>query len=205
MPVTTTPPESADSYVDVSALETYAAGFGSRYARLSPTYTPEADRISPADKEAALRIATIFVDGKGRDMRNDLARWWPGRRTNGAQALVWPRTAASFTDGTAIAANTVPIQIRRAVMEAACYEATNPGTLFNLITASQSIKREKVADLEIEYVGKVDDIEKLRPTISIVEDYIAQIIRMPEVSSGAGGGSSGTTANVNFNLLDVGS
>lgn len=196
---TTLGADDAESYATVDDLETYAAGFGTRYALVNDSATSE------VTKEAALRLAAIFVDGRGRDKRNDLARWWPGTRVSGSQALVWPRNGATFTDGTVIADGTLPVQIKRAVMNAAAYEVQNPGTLDDLIIASQSVKKEKVGDLEIEYIGKIDDFEKLRPAISLVEDYIAQIIRMPEVSAGAGGGSGGTSTSANFNFLSVGS
>ena len=185
---------TAESYVSVAELKAYAAGFGSLYADVATK--------TDAELEAALRIGTIFIDGRGRDKRNDLARWWPGTRVTGAQALVWPRTAATFTDGTSIANDSVPVQIKRATMESASYEAINPGSLHDLIISSQSIKKEKVGDLEIEYTGKIDDFEKLRPLLSRSEDYIAQIIRLPEVSD-----ASGTTAttSASFNFLSVGS
>lgn len=181
----------AESYVTVAEIRTYATKHNTRYTI--------AANVADTTLEASARIATIFLDGKGRDKRNSAARWWPGSRINGAQALAWPRQSATYTDGTAIT-DPVPIQIKRATMELACYDNLNPGIIGEIITLTDVVKKEKVGPVEIEYVGRAQDIESARPVFSLVEDYIAQIIRLPEVADG----TSGTTTSANFNFNTIG-
>ena len=185
----------ADSYVSAAEVKAYGVDHKNRY----PTVAAITDD-NLVNLEPAARVGTIFVDGKGRDKRNDSARWWPGTRVSGRQALAWPRTTASYTDGTTIT-DPVPIQIKRAVLEAACYDFVNPGVINNTIVQSDLVKKEKVGTIEVEYVGRTQDIEAARTILTLIEDYIAQIIRLPEVSDG----STGTTTSANFNFLTIGS
>lgn len=77
-----------------------------------------------ATKEAALRRATSYLDNQYRDR-------WVGVRTGETQALAWPRVDGARgryrgltqyltdSDGFDIPSDVVPVQVKRATMEAA--------------------------------------------------------------------------------------
>lgn len=127
----------AESYGSVADCAAYATARGLTFAE-----TP-----APA-AEAALRRATVFIDGKrGR---------FPGYRLNGRdQALEWPRNGASDAAGNAIASNSIPVEIVRATFEAAVRELAKPGSLSPDLTPAIRMKRVKAGpvETETEYAG----------------------------------------------------
>lgn len=75
-----------------------------------------------------------------------------GSRTAGfAQERVWPRTGASTYYGEAIPSVSIPVAIVNASYEAAFLEVVSPGSLSPVVVGSQTVKREKVGSLEVEY------------------------------------------------------
>jgi hypothetical protein len=99
--------------------------------------------LSAAKKEAAVIKATEFVD---------IAYTWAGTIKSNAQALGWPRVGAYDNEGRLIPSDEVPAQLEHAVAFASGEIGT--GRLEAAAAASAaagSIKRKKVASLEIEY------------------------------------------------------
>lgn len=97
-----------------------------------------------------------------------------GQPTGGlAQERAWPRTGAEAF-GQSIPSDLVPNAIIQASYAAAYQEAISPGSLSVAASASGAIKREKVADLEVEYVaGSGDAVADSTLRLSQVEGLLA--------------------------------
>jgi len=92
-----------------------------------------------ADKEAALRRATAFMEQRYRDR-------WKGTRLFRAQALSWPRYGA-IVDDFDVDSTVVPAEVKNACADLAVKalaEDLNPDL-------TRAVIREKVGPLETEY------------------------------------------------------
>lgn len=158
MPVTVTPGDvAADSYIDLAGANSYHT------ARANSGWSG-----SDTDKEAALRRATAWLDGYYRHR-------WPGSRLNGrSQALEWPRSGATDSEGLSIEDATIPPEIEKATAEAALIELGSPGALTPSFSGRR-VTREKVGPLEVSYAddGSATDV---RLMLSAVEDALSGII-----------------------------
>ncbi|MGE1156739.1 DnaT-like ssDNA-binding protein [Pseudomonas kitaguniensis] len=131
-------------------------------------------------KQAALLRASAYIDGKYQ-AQNTCGRWeslFSGTKTGGrAQALQWPRTAATDNEGNTIPADEVPIEIEQATYESALREVALPGSLSPDYVASVAIKRQKVDVLEIEYqtASTVSGVPT-RPVITVVDELVAPLL-----------------------------
>jgi hypothetical protein len=124
----------AESYVSVSACNTYAVALGLSF--------PTGDQ---AACEAALRRATAWIDGKFGDA-------FVGIRKNGRlQALAWPRAGASDADRWPISPDTVPIEIIHATSQAAVRELATPNSLAPDLDRGGGLKSVKAGSVQIEY------------------------------------------------------
>lgn len=117
--VTTPGAANADSYAEVAEADAYFAGRG------VTTWTG-----TDAAKENALRDGTVYLDNAYRN-------FWRGTRGVKEQALAWPRVDGtrdpwrpSWTyplideDGFELAIDAIPVQVKRACMEAALLSLT---------------------------------------------------------------------------------
>lgn len=101
-----------------------------------------------------------------------------GRRTGGyAQERAWPRTGATTYYGEAIPSNETPVAIINASYEAAFLELTNPGSLSPVVTGTQTVKREKIGQLEVEYATTsstdIGDLVALAtPVVTVIEGML---------------------------------
>jgi hypothetical protein len=101
-----------------------------------------------------------------------------GVRTAGfSQERAWPRTGAETSWGQAIPLGDIPAAIVSASYEAAFLELTNPGTLSPVVTASSTVKREKVGQLEVEYASSTsasaaDLIAMATPVVTAIEGLL---------------------------------
>lgn len=133
------------------------------------------------DREAALRRATDYIDGRYR-MQTAGGCWvsmFRGKRTDGrAQDLEWPRTGAKDSEGNAIPDDEVPVEVENATYEAALLELQNPGSLSPVFVASQLVTREKVGPIEVAYSDtKVEGtMPPNRPVVPIIDDILAGLI-----------------------------
>lgn len=126
----------AESYVSVADCADYATARGLTFP------------VSPENEaEAALRVATAWIDGKYRTR-------FPGSRTNGrSQGLEWPRTDATDASGEDIAEDEIPVEIISATCEAAIRELASAGSLNpDRVATDGALKRQldKVGPLETE-------------------------------------------------------
>lgn len=131
-------------------------------------------------KQAALIRASAYIDGKFQ-AQNSCGRWeslFSGVKTGGrAQALQWPRTGATDTEGHEIPAEEIPIEVVQATYESALREIALPGSLSPDYVASTAIKRQKVDVLEIEYQAASNTSGvPTRPVITVVDELIAPLL-----------------------------
>lgn len=179
--VTTAGAADADSYVSIADADSYFT------ARGVTTWTG-IDSV----KEAALRLATSYLDNAYRDR-------WIGVRTEQAQALAWPRcsaipirTSISVTmalidsDGFEIATDTVPLQVQRATMEAALLSLTGTDLLPALSQADIGVKSIDKS------VGSLRKAITYRDDAPIVDRYLVIEGYLRGLVTGTPGATSGT-------------
>ena len=119
---------NANAYVSVAAADTYFSDLN------NASWTG-----STAVKEAAIRKATKYLDATYN---------WIGTILSTTQALNWPRTGVTDSQG-----RDLEDQVPQAVVDACCELALLSFTddLVNVTSNSDYIKREKVGELEVEY------------------------------------------------------
>lgn len=121
--------------------------------------------VTDARREAALLIASEWIDGK---WRND----FPGyRATYRDQMREWPRTAAIDVYGVTIDPLTVPYEIENATYETALREIIKPGALNVDFTLSGYIKQVSVdGAVSVTYAGANDvgDAQLIIPNIAAI-------------------------------------
>jgi hypothetical protein len=147
----------AESYCSVATADTYHTAFGNAaWAALLE-----------ADKEAALRQATRYLDSK-------YANRWLGTRVYEDQALAFPRSGIEDYDGFTVDADSVPIKIQNATAEMALHSLTDD-LLPNEDTPGV-IKREAVRvgsiEEDIEYMGGKTSVKKYTVAQAFVAPYI---------------------------------
>src|SRR5690606_8597559 len=111
---------NAESYLSVEDADTYHANRGNAAWAAAST----------AEKEAALRKATEFLDVT-------FERYWRGTPIERLQQLDWPRQNVCRDNGHAIYSTEIPIELKRATAEMALLalsedlipSITNPGAI----------------------------------------------------------------------------
>lgn len=161
-----------EGYVQATDVVTYANKHIDRY---SAVVTANVTQVI----EPAIRRATVWIDGLGQDPANEMSYKWPGLRKVGSQRREWPRINATYTDGVALDADTIPPAILDATLEATCWEITNPNTLQGIITLSQVTKSEGIGPLRETTMGATR-IQDARACLTMVQDYLASILQMPD-------------------------
>lgn len=94
------------------------------------------------------------------------------------QERQWPRERA-IVNGKLIPSDVVPIAVINASFQAAMQEATKPGSLTVVSSASGAVKRVKVGQIEKEYQGASSDgtAISITPLISIVDGMLAPFLK----------------------------
>lgn len=132
-----------------------------------------------ADKETAIRRATAFVSAGFN---------WSGIRTKGrAQSLSWPRSGVVDREGYGILSHEIPVELKQAVAEVALRELVEPGTMTPDFKASDQVKREKVGQIEVEYLNANTSASSIKPVLPLVNDLIGQFLAQGGGSAIAGG------------------
>jgi len=120
-------------------------------------------------KEAAIVRATAFLS---------VSYQWQGYKLKGRpQALAWPRYGAVDRENWAIGPNEIPIEIKYATAEVALRELIVPGSMSPDFVASEQVRRDKVGDLETEYLNANTSADGARPVLLIVRDLIGNLLR----------------------------
>ena len=128
----------AESYASVAAADARCASLG-----LAAWAT-----LAEADKEIALRKATIFL--------GTLRSRWAGRRMSSDQVLDWPRYGV-MVDGFTVPSNIVPADVVNACIDLAVRAGRGEELLPDLDTGSNAIKKDKTGPLETEYFQNTTD------------------------------------------------
>ena len=148
---------NSNSYASVAQADSYYADRGNaEWAALTTT-----------EKQQALIKGTDFLEATYRSS-------WKGYRVTSTQALSWPR-AEVVADTFPIPANIVPLPVVYACAELALRSTTAE----LLADQGQTVKREKVDVLEVEYADYSDPTERY-PAVNR--------ILLPFLLSSSGGG-----------------
>ena len=160
---------AADAFETVAYLDAYHS------ARGNTTWTGET-----ADKEAAIIRATAWLSESFT---------WAGHRLKGrSQGLAWPRVGIVDRDGNSVPSSEVPVEVKKALAEAALRELVTPNALVPDYTPSKRLKTAKVGPLQVEYDLSRPDAGANRPILHVVADLIDQFL--------AGGGGTRVTGEV---------
>jgi hypothetical protein len=160
MTLTVTPGDAtADSYATITGAGSYHSALG------NATWTG-----TDADKEAALRRATAWVDGR-------YAARWPGTPTYGRdQALDWPRSYAADADGNVIDATTIPAEVVAATCEAALRELVSPGSLSPDVTPGKAKVLTGLGSMTWTPLRSAAGATDMTPTLVVVDRLLAPLV-----------------------------
>lgn len=152
---------TATSYESVAGADAYVSEFMNSNASWAGDATA---------KQNALIIGTAYLDNRYR-LR------WEGCRTFREQALAFPRMHICDYDGYAVDANSVPVLVKRATVEAAVRFLTSGVVLEpDDLTADGSVKRLSqrfdVFSRSIEYVGA----KGTQPTFSKIDRLLGYLV-----------------------------
>jgi hypothetical protein len=151
---------NANSYVTMEEAVAYHSDMGNS-AWTTASSSPDDDRIT-----ALIRGARYI----------DMKYLWPGTKTGEReQSLMWPREDVYDREGWLIEDNEIPIEVKRAQMEAALREVLNPGSLAPDVTASERVLREKIGPMEVQYADSGDP-NSVIPSITAIDDILAPIL-----------------------------
>jgi hypothetical protein len=113
------------------------------------------------DKEAALRQATAYMLQAYRSS-------WRGCRVTSIQALDWPRAGVVVDGFVPVLSTVVPLDVQNACVELAVRAAAN--TLYP--DQSQSVKRKKVGEIEVEYMDGSNSTPRFNAINAILAPYL---------------------------------
>lgn len=106
-------------------------------------------RVSWAAADVLLREAAVRRGTRAIDMM--FADRWPGYRTYGRdQSLAWPRTDVITSEGDELLGDYIPIELQRAVAEAAWLELNQEGSL--IPSSTEQLERSiSVGPISVSY------------------------------------------------------
>jgi hypothetical protein len=163
---------NADAFISVAYADEYHSAMG------NATWTGDV-----ALKEAAIRRATAFLSSS--------YQWQGYKRQGRPQALAWPRVSVVDCEGWGVAFDAVPIEIQKATAEIALRELVTPGAMNPDFLASGQVKREKVGQIEVEYLNANTSAQSARPILLIVQDIVG-----PLLCKGAGNSLVGSSYRI---------
>lgn len=156
---------SDDALVSLADFQAYCSARG--YSLLG---------VVDATQEQSIRLATVWVEGMGH--REKGGTRWPGKRTSDTQRRLFPRTGATYRDGTAIAADIIPACVADAVCEAAAFDLTNPGALTGSLNLSEVVTSAGAGPAKVTFRDAKTEREA-RTMIQSVSDLLADLL-LPE-------------------------
>lgn len=165
-------PPGANSYASVTDGD---AWHGSRGSGTWPTSLESGDDPEQAAKEAALILATDYLNGLG----------WNGRRAPGGRVMAWPRLGAVDTDGYDVAEGTVP----EAVKSACCYLA---GAAFGgtdiqpVLERGGRIQSQSVGKLSKAFFNDAASRDVFSALADILRGYVPELDEFAGIASGGG-------------------
>lgn len=148
---------NADAFIGVAYADAYHAAMG------NTTWT--GDNVL---KEGAIRRGTAFL--------SSAYQWQGSKREGRPQALAWPRVGVTDREGWGVDYASVPIEIQKATAEVALRELIAPGSMNPDFTQAEMVKREKVGQIEVEYLNSSTSADAKRPVLLVVRDMIGQFL-----------------------------
>ncbi len=163
---------NADAFISVAYADTYHAAMG------NTTWTG----AEPL-KEGAIRRATAFLSNS--------YEWQGYKRQGRPQALAWPRVDVVDCEGWGVDFASIPVEIQKATAEVALRELVSPGSMNPDFTQSEMVKREKIGQIEVEYLNSSTNADAQRPVLLVVRDMIGCLLK-----AGAGNSIVGSSYRV---------
>lgn len=145
----------AESYISVAAADTYFTNRG------NATWAA----LATDDKEAALRKATDYMEGRYR---------WRGERVADGQALSWPRDCV-YAFGYLVDSNVVPERVQRACAELAVRASADD--LSPDLTAQ--VKQEIVGPISVTYADGARQATSYKAVDAMLAPYVYGIGSIP--------------------------
>jgi hypothetical protein len=136
-------------------------------------YTTPATALDDDAMNAALLVASDFIDSTYRDM-------FPGLKVGlRAQLREWPRTSAFDTLGYVILPDVIPVELLNAVYEAALREVATPGSLTTDVKLSEvihSVSVDGAVSVDFASSRETFDADDLQLVMPIIDRIIAPIL-----------------------------
>lgn len=132
---------NADSYLSLAGADAYHAALGNAAWATA----------APADREAALRRATQYLDARYQ---------WRGEPLTATQALAWPRTSSPW-----------PVKRLQDATAELALRAAEQGSLYT-DEGTAAVKSETVGPISITYA----DAQRGQTRFTVVEDLLADLI-----------------------------
>lgn len=149
--------ETAVAFVGVSVADAYFT------ARGITTWTG-----TDAAKEAALVRGCDYLERMYRGR-------WVGIKTTELQALSWPRGWVSDVDGYAISADTIPVQVQNANLEAALLILTGTD-LEPVLERGGMVTREKVKAGPVESEAEYSAGASVRSVVTAIDGLLVGLV-----------------------------
>lgn len=157
---------TADSYVDVAFADTYVnvyMGDSAHWTTLPPT-------ISTVSKERALQNATMYLD-------NTYKMRWQGLSISLTQALSFPRSGVIDVEGRTLPSTTIPLNLKRATVEAAVRfldpDISLDGDILRTDTGVKRLKQKfDVMEQEVEFIGVAQE----RDTFTRIDQLLSEFL-----------------------------
>lgn len=162
----------ADAFISEEEADTY------HEARGNTDWTGD----FTGDKEAAIRRATAVLN----------SYLWQGYRTQGRnQSLSWPRASVVDREGLPIGIDEIPQELKDACAEIAMRELVTPNGLTPDVRLSDSVRREKIGEIEVEYSSSNASASAYVPVVTVIGPLINQFL-----TAGAGSSLFGSSYRV---------
>lgn len=155
----------AESYVSVADATTY------HEAMANDAWRDNANAYTEK-QEAALRRATRWIDNTYRN------RFQGYRKQGRNQGLEWPRVGVydQYEPYGEVSQDEVPIEIKRATMEAALRELINPGSLDPDVVRSQIVQSVSVSGaVAVTFAGGSDPSGQ-KPVLTVIGGILARLL-----------------------------
>ncbi len=157
---------TADSYVDVAFADTYVV----TYMGSSPHWVAISPAISTATKERALQNATMYLD-------NAYKMLWQGLSVSSTQALSFPRSGVINAEGRTLSSTTIPLNLKRATVEAAVRfldpDISLDGDILKTsVGVKKLMQKFDVMEQEIEFTGAAQERDSFTRIDQLLKEFL---------------------------------
>lgn len=152
----------ADAYADIATVKLYCDSRGLVF-----------DDTNTITAEQSIVRATAYIDGTYR------SKFIGQRKNKRAQGLEWPRINAhdNAVFSELLPDDQIPVEIIRAVAEAASREQLAPGSLTPDVTPNKTQKSAQVDVIKVEYAISSNSVSGDLPVVSTIDHILAPLIK----------------------------